>query len=83
MTLDRVRKAGIVRFKYNYDFGDDWEHLIVIEGAVRASRASTTRLRRRQAGVSPEDCGGNWGYQHLLEVMADPAHPEHETCPSG
>jgi hypothetical protein len=24
----------------------------------------------------PEDCGGPWGYLHLLEVLADPAHPE-------
>ncbi len=25
----------------------------------------------------PEDCGGPWGYQHLLEVMVDPKHEEH------
>ena len=42
MTLDRVRKAGIARFKYNYDFGDDWEHLIVIEGAVPRKTAAVT-----------------------------------------
>ncbi|HEX3216442.1 MAG TPA: hypothetical protein VHR67_06250 [Aestuariivirgaceae bacterium] len=23
------------------------------------------------------DVGGPWGYQHLLEILADPAHPEH------
>jgi hypothetical protein len=25
----------------------------------------------------PEDCGGPWGYQDLLQVLADPAHPDH------
>ena len=26
----------------------------------------------------PEDCGGTWGYEHLLEVLADPSHPEYQ-----
>ncbi len=25
----------------------------------------------------PEDCGGMWGYQYLLEILADPGHEEH------
>lgn len=25
----------------------------------------------------PEDCGGVWGYQSLLEAIGDPKHPEH------
>ncbi len=26
----------------------------------------------------PEDCGGPWGYEHLLEVLSDPDDEEHE-----
>jgi small GTP-binding protein len=26
----------------------------------------------------PEDCGGPWGFQELLEANADPAHPRHD-----
>lgn len=25
----------------------------------------------------PEDCGGPWGYEHLLEAIADPRHESH------
>jgi hypothetical protein len=25
----------------------------------------------------PEDCGGVWGYQEFLEVLADPGHEDH------
>ncbi len=79
MTLDRVRKAGSARFKYNYDFGDDWEHLIAIEGTVpRVEGQHYPACVAGKRACPPEDCGGVWGYRHLLEVMADPAHPEHE-----
>jgi hypothetical protein len=26
----------------------------------------------------PEDVGGSWGYEHLLVVLAEPTHGEHE-----
>lgn len=26
----------------------------------------------------PDDVGGSWGYEHLLAVLADPSHEEHE-----
>ena len=26
----------------------------------------------------PEDCGGLWGYEDLLEAIQDPNHPQHE-----
>lgn len=29
----------------------------------------------------PDDCGGVWGYEHLLKVINDPEHEEHEEMP--
>jgi hypothetical protein len=66
---------------YTYDFGDGWEHLIVVEGVAAASDDTQTQYPRCLAGENvapPEDCGGVWGYEALLEILADPGHPEHD-----
>jgi hypothetical protein len=67
------------RLRYTYDFGDDWEHDIVVEavGDVEAGVSYPRCVAGRRA-CPPEDCGGIWGYSDLLETLADPAHKEHE-----
>jgi hypothetical protein len=79
LTLASLRKSGVARFTYTYDFGDDWEHIIAIES--KTPPVADARYPACVAGkrnCPPEDCGGPWGYQHLLAVIADPAHPEHK-----
>jgi hypothetical protein len=64
---------------YEYDFGDSWEHKIVLEKILPPD--PSMKLPVCTAGklaCPPEDCGGTWGYYNLLDVLADPAHPEHE-----
>ena len=79
VTLEQVAPGPRSKITYTYDFGDDWEHGIVVE-KVRASAGSAAHPRctggRRAA--PPDDCGGMWGYAELAEVLDDPAHPEHE-----
>jgi hypothetical protein len=66
------------RFRYTYDFGDDWEHEVLIEKTVPdADLASLPRCTAGKRACPPEDCGGIWGYEHLRAILADPAHPEH------
>jgi len=76
----RVRLSSVAcavsRFRYEYDFGDGWEHDVVIEKALTTSVRSPLCVAGRRA-CPPEDCGGRWGYGHLLEVLADPADEEH------
>ncbi|MGQ0837581.1 plasmid pRiA4b ORF-3 family protein [Actinokineospora sp.] len=65
--------------RYTYDFGDDWEHDILVEhvGAAASDTAYPRCLTGRRA-CPPEDCGGVWGYQILVEILADPDHEEHD-----
>jgi hypothetical protein len=79
VTLADVTKSPKDRLGYLYDFGDGWDHDIVVEDIVTAEpgTAYPRCLTGRRAGP-PEDSGGIWCYTYLCEVLADPAHPEHE-----
>ena len=77
--LSQVAAGAGDRLRYTYDFGDDWEHDIVVEavGDAEAGVSYPRCVAGRRAGP-PEDCGGIWGYDDLLAVLADPAHKDHE-----
>ncbi|MFI6263992.1 plasmid pRiA4b ORF-3 family protein [Micromonospora sp. NPDC051006] len=79
VRLDAVLGKGS-RFQYTYDFGDWWEHDLVVEDAVTADPEERypTCLDGERAGP-PEDVGGAPGYQGLLVALADPGHPEHRS----
>jgi len=71
------REGG--RARYTYDFGDDWEHEIVVEQVLAAEPGVRYPVCVAGEGACPpEDCGGAWGYAHLREVLADPADQEHD-----
>ena len=64
---------------YSYDFGDGWEHGIVVEKRLEPEpgRAYPVCLAGARHGP-PEDCGGIPGFYNLLEALGNPAHEEHE-----
>lgn len=67
------------RFAYEYDFGDGWEHLVVVEKVLPA--APDTRYPLCLAGkraCPPEDCGGPFAYADFLVALSDPADPRHD-----
>jgi hypothetical protein len=69
------------KFLYRYDFGDDWEHDIVVVGVVednRNARLSPPLLCTGGArACPPEDSGGTHGYAQNLKILADPDHEEY------
>ena len=75
---DVVYGEGAI-FSYEYDFGDDWQHQMVVErvlppdsGVPRAALCTDG-----QRACPPEDCGGSWGYEELLSALRNRRHPEH------
>ena len=64
---------------YEYDFGDSWEHEILLEKILPSQpRKKLPVCTGGERACPPEDCGGIWGYQELLEAFEDPSDPEYE-----
>jgi hypothetical protein len=78
VTLGSVLPAPKRKCKYVYDFGDDWVHEILLEERLPADARGYPRCIKGRRTCPPEDCGGPWRYESLLEVLQDPAHPQHQ-----
>jgi hypothetical protein len=65
------------KLRYEYDFGDGWEHIITCQGRQYSEESEVSILDGRRA-CPPEDCGGIPGYANLLKCLSDSTHPEHE-----
>lgn len=79
-VLGEVVPAEKEKFRYVYDFGDHWEHEIVVEKILpRGGDLAYPVCLAGQRACPPEDCGGPGGYRELLQALSDPDHPEHES----
>ncbi len=80
MVSEIIPKSGKrFAFKYEYDFGDSWEHEIMFEGRPEPEKGKKYPLCiEGERACPPEDVGGVWGYQEFLAAIADPDHEEHE-----
>lgn len=75
---DLLRKTKD-KVKYEYDFGDDWVHVIVLEKIIDESMdINDVTCLAGENSCPPEDCGGLWGYYNMLEILKDPDHEEYE-----
>lgn len=66
---DDVRLDQLVAEKgdalwYEYDFGDGWDHKLVVEGVLEEP-PPTVRCTGGRMACPPEDCGGIGGYEDL------------------
>jgi len=78
VRLDAVAQKG-GRLLYTYDFGDWWEHDVLVEDVFAAEPDEHYPLCVDGASACPpEDVGGAFGYSELLTALADPGHPRHD-----
>ena len=79
IKLGEVLQKPKTKFRYSYDFGDGWEHEVLVEDILEAD--AKTRYPICLAGkraCPPEDCGGIFGYADFLEAIRDPEHEQHK-----
>ncbi len=78
--LANLIKQEKAKFFYTYDFGDSWEHLILVEKILpKEPKVSYPKCIKAKQACPPENCGGAWGYMEFLEAIQNSTHPEHES----
>jgi len=77
---DLIRAPG-ARLWYEYDFGDGWQHELVLEEVLLGDESFRQMCVAGQRHCPPEDCGGPHGFAELLEALTDAGRPDHtEVC---
>ena len=77
-TLADLAPVAKRKFIYEYDFGDSWEHVVLVEKVLPPDPAFKHPVCLTGANQRPpEDCGGIPGYYDLLTALADPKHKQH------
>ena len=78
-SLEQVAPQENNKLIYEYDFGDSWEHQILVEkiSPPDPSTSYPVCIKGKRA-CPPEDVGGVWGHEGFLEAMSDPNHPDHD-----
>jgi Plasmid pRiA4b ORF-3-like protein len=71
--------ATVDRIEYEYDFGDSWEHELVVEArTVAQDEGIYPACVAGEGACPPEDCGGSYGFEEFKELLAGPPSAERE-----
>jgi yecA family protein len=75
---DLLKREGD-HLTYLYDFGDSWEHQVVLEKITPQRKGDdVAKCTTGARACPPEDVGGIPGYERLLAILQKPAHEEYE-----
>jgi hypothetical protein len=79
VRIEKLFPVMPAAFLYEYDYGDGWLHVIIVDGKLSGSpEADYPKCIEGERACPPEDVGGIGGYEELLVALADPEHEEHE-----
>jgi hypothetical protein len=77
IRLGALAERGLRTFSYTYDFGDNWQHSVIIEATVAADPTlDYPRFVDGARRAPPEDVGGVPGFQEFFAAMTNARHPE-------
>ena len=65
------------KMQYEYDFGDGWQHVVLLE-KIPDEKILAPQCLKGKGACPPEDCGGLWGYYGMIETVNDPKSPDHQ-----
>jgi len=78
LRISDLLKTEHEQIIYEYDFGDGWEHEILLEAILpNDSSVKYPVCLTGKMSCPPEDCGGVWGYANMLEILKNPGHEEY------
>jgi hypothetical protein len=78
VRLRDILKPRSTRIDYLYDFGDNWEHRLIITRVRQGDPGlGYPRYLGGERNAPPEDCGGIPGFYDMLAILADQDHPDH------
>lgn len=65
--------------QYLYDFGDEWQHDLLLEAVMLPDPQLDYPLCiAGERNGPPEDAGGPFGYANYLKALANRRHPDHK-----
>jgi len=77
VTLENIITETKEEFNYHYDFGESWNHQIIVEKFLpRGPKTNYPKCTDGKLNCPPEDCGGIDGFYRMLNIINNKLHPQ-------
>jgi hypothetical protein len=77
MQIGDFLKEPSDQILYEYDFGDSWNHDIMLEKVeMPVPYIRYPVCLEGKGNCPPEDIGGIYGFNNMLKILKNPSHPE-------